>query len=84
MRPCVLRPPVLDLPLTSDFSGFERVTSSRSSQVAKRREGEVGLCLRIAIATRPLDRGRPSNSSMRSPGASSTIAFFQPRVRPAV
>ena len=44
----------------------------------------MGLCLRIAIATRPPAAAAPSNSSMRSPGASSTIAFFHARVRPAV
>ena len=76
MRPCVLRPPLLDLPLTSDFSGSERVSSSRSSQVAKRRAGLVGLCLRIAMRYSAAEAAAPSNSSMRSPGASSTIAFF--------
>src|SRR6266571_6739204 len=50
-RPRELRPPELDLPLTSDFSGCERVISERSTQVAKRRPGEVGFCFLIAITT---------------------------------
>src|SRR5919197_6051326 len=51
IRPCVLRPPERCLPSTRAFSGSERVTSSRVSQVANRRAGEVGFCLRIATDT---------------------------------
>src|SRR6476469_3949989 len=57
MRPWVLRPPVRFLPLTSDFSGSERVMSSFASQVWKRRAGEVGFCFLIAIWSASL-RGR--------------------------
>src|SRR5919202_6004314 len=49
MRPFELRPPDLDLPDTNDFSGWDRVSSSRWSQVANRRPGEVGLCFFAAI-----------------------------------
>src|SRR3954452_12674631 len=105
MRPCVLRPPDLALPSVSGLCGTPWVSSSRSWKVAKRRPGEVGFDLRIAISiTRRLSglsaygrqtrqsRGwlggyysataAPSNNSIRSPGASSTTAFFHDRVRP--
>src|SRR3954449_7055934 len=49
MRPCVLRPPDFFRPVVSAFSGSDLVTSARSLQVAKRRPGEVGLCLFTAI-----------------------------------
>src|SRR5919204_5132831 len=52
-RPRELRPPELDLPSTSFFSGCDRVTSERSIQVAKRRPGEVGFCFLIAIRSLP-------------------------------
>src|SRR3954453_887809 len=42
-RPYELRPPVFEMPSTSDFSGSVRVTSSKSANVAKRRPGLVGL-----------------------------------------
>src|SRR3954451_23323877 len=53
MRPCVLRPPDFLSPSVSDFSGSFLVTSARSLQVAKRRPGEVGLCLLTAIRRPP-------------------------------
>src|SRR5918911_5511010 len=49
MRPRELRPPDFVSPSVSAFSGSFFVTSARSDQVAKRRPGEVGLCLLTAI-----------------------------------
>jgi hypothetical protein len=43
MRPLTLRPPERCFPLVSDFSGVERVISSKSRLVWKRLPGEVGL-----------------------------------------
>jgi hypothetical protein len=43
MRPLLLRPPVLEILRSSDFSGLSRVISSKSELVTKRRPGEVGL-----------------------------------------
>src|SRR3954462_13013889 len=53
MRPCVLRPPDFLRPSVSAFSGVFLVTSARSDHVAKRRPGEVGLCLFTAISEIP-------------------------------
>jgi hypothetical protein len=51
--PLVLRPPVFEMPSVSDFSGSALVTAAWSDQVANRRPGVTGLCLRMATATRP-------------------------------
>src|SRR5215203_4653795 len=57
IRPLLLRPPVLGLGTTSDFSGVDRVTSAKSATEAPRRPGVVGLYLRIAIALVPSRSG---------------------------
>src|SRR5690606_25855188 len=49
MRPLLLRPPVLLSGRTSDFSGVDRVTSTKSAPLEPRRPGVVGLLLRIAM-----------------------------------
>src|SRR5215203_1543502 len=53
--PVLLRPPVFGLGTSSDFSGVERVSSTKSATLAPRRPGVVGLYLRIAMSfVRPL------------------------------
>src|SRR5690349_5801103 len=49
MRPVLLRPPVFDSGLSSDFSGVERVISTKSATDEPRRPGVVGLYLRIPM-----------------------------------
>src|SRR6476659_2160438 len=49
MRPALLRPPVFDRGRTSDFSGVDRVTSTKSATDEPRRPGVVGLYLRIPM-----------------------------------
>src|SRR5689334_1147962 len=49
MRPLLLRPPDLGLPLVRDFSGDVLVMSSYDACVEKRTPGEVGLYLLVAI-----------------------------------
>src|SRR5690606_17865029 len=51
MRPCPLRPPLLVSGRTSDFSGVDRVISSKSETDDPRRPGVVGLHLRIAMSS---------------------------------
>src|SRR6266545_552071 len=51
-RPWPLRPPLLCRGRTSDFSGSERVISTKSAWLAPRRPGVVGLYLRIAMSAR--------------------------------
>src|SRR5664279_2470410 len=53
MRPVLLRPPFLVRGRTSDFSGVERVTSTKSATDEPRRPGVVGLYLRIAMVPVP-------------------------------
>src|SRR5512140_3303479 len=53
MRPALLRPPVLVSGRTSDFSGVERVISTKSATLEPRRPGVVGLYLRIPISVFP-------------------------------
>src|SRR5680860_1349538 len=53
MRPVLLRPPFLVSGRTSDFSGVERVTSTKSATDEPRRPGVVGLYLRIAMVPVP-------------------------------
>src|SRR5215207_9301136 len=53
--PVLFRPPVFGLGTSSDFSGVERVSSTKSATLAPRRPGVVGLYLRIAMSfVRPL------------------------------
>src|SRR5215203_1077152 len=52
--PELLRPPVFGLGTSSDFSGVERVSPTKSATLAPRRPGVVGLYLRIAMSFRPL------------------------------
>src|SRR5918998_4344371 len=54
MRPCVLRPPDFVSPSTRRFSGSCLVTSARSSQVANRLPGLVGLCFLTGTGLRLL------------------------------
>src|SRR6266545_1148425 len=51
IRPCELRPPVECSGRTSDFSGWSRVTSTKSATLDPRRPGVVGLYLRIPIVS---------------------------------
>ena len=70
-RPCTLRPALFRPFVTSDFSGVERVISSKDATLAPRRPGVVGLYLRTAIAYFPV-----SKISIASPSARVTIARF--------
>src|SRR5690242_7476213 len=86
MRPLLLRPPDLVSGRTSDFSGVDRVTSTKSATLAPRRPGVVGLYLRIPIVSQSSedsdylddpDRRQavgPPKMSIRSPSARVTIA----------
>src|SRR3954452_15403290 len=58
MRPALLRPPLLCRGRTSDFSGVDRVTSTKSATLEPRRPGVVGLYLRIPISQSSSDIGR--------------------------
>src|SRR5258708_6637834 len=63
MRPRLLRPPVLGLPSTSDFSGVCLVMSSRVTTVMKRRDFVTGLYALIGISeTSPLGFGPRMNT----------------------
>src|SRR3712207_7342573 len=48
--PVLFRPPVFGLGTSSDFSGVERVSSTKSATDAPRRPGVVGLYLRIPMS----------------------------------
>src|SRR5919202_6353857 len=48
-RPALLRPPLLVSGRTSDFSGSDRVISTKSATDEPRRPGVVGLYLRIPM-----------------------------------
>src|SRR3954468_14606946 len=86
MRPWTLRPPFFDSGTTRDFSGVDRVTSTKSATLAPRRPGVVGLYLRIPIVSQSSedsdyldvpDRRQavgPPKMSIRSPSARVTIA----------
>src|SRR5690606_9129283 len=50
MRPVLLRPPDFGSGLTSDFSGVDRVISTKSATLAPRRPGVVGLYLRMDMS----------------------------------
>src|SRR2546429_924622 len=58
IRPCAFRPPLLCKGTTSDFSGVDRVTSTKSATLEPRRPGVVGLYLRIPISQSSSDIGR--------------------------
>src|SRR5689334_19205994 len=69
MRPLLLRPPVLGLPLVSDFSGTGLVMSAYEACVENRMPGDVGLylfvaivfsCYRLVWVTRPRRTRAPS------------------------
>src|SRR3954451_7151843 len=61
MRPWLLRPPLLCRGRTSDFSGSDRVISTKSATLAPRRPGVVGLYLRMPMASlSPRPYQRPS------------------------
>jgi len=47
--PELFRPPVLGFGTTSDFSGVDRVSSTKSATLLPRRPGVVGLYLRIPM-----------------------------------
>src|SRR3954469_6553748 len=49
MRPWLLRPPLLWRGRPSDFSGSDRVISTKSATLEPRRLGVVGLYLRMPI-----------------------------------
>src|SRR5689334_1726203 len=53
-RPALLRPPLEMSGRTSDFSGSDRVTSTKSATLAPRRPGVVGLYLRIPMSRQSL------------------------------
>src|SRR3954454_13498547 len=63
MRPALLRPPLLVSGRTSDFSGVDRVTSTKSATLEPRRPGVVGLYLRIPIVLSPRSRARSGDRS---------------------
>src|SRR5512132_4402532 len=76
MRPWVFRPALFRPFATRDFSGLDRVSSSKLDTLAPRLPGVVGLYLRTAIAYFPV-----SNIPIASPLASVTIArFSSPRL----
>src|ERR1700712_2839500 len=58
IRPRLLRPPVFGLGTSSDFSGVDRVSSTKSATDEPRRPGVVGLYLRIPIQISPSARRR--------------------------
>ncbi len=49
MRPLLLRPPFFGRGATSDFSGSDRVISTKSATDEPRRPGVVGLYLRMPM-----------------------------------
>ena len=82
-RPLALRPPDLRRPSVSFLFrlGGGQLLAQRVGREAAPRAGRLGFAIRHLSA--PTAVSAPSNSSIRSPGASWTIAFFQARVRPA-
>src|SRR5688500_7159918 len=57
MRPALLRPPLAGSGRTGDFSGAERVTSTKSATLEPRRPGVVGLYLRMPMGVVLESRG---------------------------
>ena len=53
IRPWLLRPPFLGSGRTSDFSGVDRVISTKSATREPRRPGVVGLYLRMPMVLSP-------------------------------
>src|SRR6056297_570386 len=87
--PELLRPPFLGKGRTKDFSGSDRVTSTKSEALEPRRPGVVGLYLRIAmvcpflnLARSPGQETGPPKMSIRSPVATVTIARLLEARRP--
>src|SRR6478735_7883203 len=66
MRPVELRPPVLWRGRTSDFSGVDRVISTKSATLEPRRPGVVGLYLRIPMSSQSLSADRTTEDVDRS------------------
>src|SRR5881409_2930354 len=56
IRPWVFRPALLRPLATRDFSGVERVSSSKDDTLPPRLPGVVGLYLRTAIANFPVSK----------------------------
>src|SRR5690606_17492512 len=74
IRPCAFRPPFCGSGRTRDFSGVERVTSTKSATLAPRRPGVVGLYLRMPICLPP--------SAHRSAECLDPVAVGEPDQRP--
>src|SRR5690625_7822632 len=74
IRPVLLRPPLLDSGRTSDFSGSERVISTKSATLAPRRPGDVGLYLRIAMGVDPQSRQRSASAGHFSADVAGALA----------
>src|SRR3954465_12211851 len=74
MRPALLRPPLLVSGRTSDFSGSERVTSTKSATLEPRRPGVVGLYLRMPIRCPKSFRLSGGRSGDRAPEDVDAIA----------
>src|SRR6218665_1606283 len=66
MRPVELRPPVLWRGRTSDFSGVERVISTKSATLEPRRPGVVGLYLRIPMSSQSFSADRATEDVDRA------------------
>src|SRR5690606_10034242 len=62
IRPVLLRPPLLLSGRTSDFSGCDRVISTKSATLEPRRPGVVGLYLRIAMGVDPQSLQRAASA----------------------
>src|SRR3954454_10849514 len=86
MRPALLRPPVFDRGRTSDFSGVDRVISTKSATDEPRRPGVVGLYLRIPMVSSssmclvggpPAGRGRAPPPSGDRPSEDVDGAFLE-------
>src|SRR4051812_11277277 len=64
IRPVLLRPPVFGLGTSSDFSGVDRVSSTKSATDEPRRPGVVGLYLRIPMFESVLRSARRSREDV--------------------
>src|SRR5690606_26936859 len=90
MRPELLRPPDLLSGRTSDFSGVDRVISTKSATELPRRPGVVGLYLRMPIDLflKPLGPGSAGSAedgdgalAQRREGALGVLATAQAEAR---
>src|SRR3954465_249116 len=66
IRPWLLRPPFLGSGLTRDFSGVDRVISTKSATLEPRRPGVVGLYLRIPMSSQSFSADRATEDVDRS------------------